>query len=210
MAGTGALNCRRSLLSGVTAERERTELAEFVRRRAGTVEAALVERDREALADAPGGPDAVVEGLFPDAFLAEHTDFPTFEAFLESAGAESVWALSRWLDWVLDWHVLGNTRFWSWEWMVNAAVELGREAAAVAPVRCRACGGRPVPATGSPVEEPGRVDETWLRFDCDCGRTGRVSVVRPEGEVRTTGDVAVVRSGGGPSRTASDVGERRE
>ena len=194
----------------MTVESDRAELAEFLCREAGTVEAALVERDREALADAPGGPDAVVECLFTDAFLAEHTEFPSFEAFLESAGAESVWALSRWLDWVLDWHVLGNTRFWSWEWIVNAAVELGREATAVAPVRCRACGGRPVPATGSPVEEPGRVDGTWLRFDCRCGGTGRVSVSYPDGEVRTTGDVAVVRSNGAPSRTASDVGERRE
>lgn len=177
----------------MTVEAARTELDGYVRRETGTVETALVERDRTGLADAPGGPDAVVEHLFTDAFVAEHTDFPSFDAFLESAGAESAWALSRWIDWVLDWHVLGNTRFWSWEWMVNAAVELARDAAAVGPVRCRTCGGRPVPATGSSVEEPGRVDETWVRFACDCGGTGRVSVARPGGEVRTAGDVAVAR-----------------
>ena len=73
--------------------------------------------------------------------------------------------------------------------MVNAAVELARDAATVGPVHCRACGGRPVPVTGSSVEEPGRVDETWVRFACDCGASGRVTTPRPAGEVRCDGDV---------------------
>ena len=193
-AATVALNCRRGVRPSVTAEAVRTELDDYVRREAGTVEAALLDRDRAGLADAPGGPDAVVEHLFTDAFVAEHAEFPSFDAFLESAGVDSVWTLSRWIDWVLDWHVLGNTRFWSWEWMVDAAVGLVVDAAAVGPIRCRACGGRPVPVTGSSVEEPGRIDETWIRFACDCDGIGRVSVARPDGEVRATGDVAVARS----------------
>ena len=167
-------------------------LADYLRREADAVETALVERDPEPIADGPGGPDAIVGHLFTDAFVAEHTDFPSFEAFLEHAGAGSVWTLARWIDWVLDWHVLGNTRFWSWEWMVNAAVELARDDASLGPVRCRVCGARPVPATGSSVEEPGRVDETWVRFACDCGASGRVSVPRPDGDPRCEGDVVVV------------------
>ena len=86
-------------------------LADYVRREADAVEAALVERDATGLVDAPRGPDTVAEYLFTDEFVVEHTDFPSFDAFLEHAGAESAWALSRWIDWVLDWHVLGNTQF---------------------------------------------------------------------------------------------------
>jgi len=190
----------------VTPEAEPAALADYVRREAAAVEAALVDRDRSGVADAPRGPDALVAHLFTEAFVAEHTDFPSFDAFLEAAGTDSVWALSGWIDWVLDWHVLGNTRFWSWEWMVNAAVELGRDAAALGPVRCRVCGGRPAPVTGSSVEEPGRIDETWIRFACDCGATGRLSAEPQEGDPRTSGDVVV---GGGTKlpRPAPEDGE---
>jgi hypothetical protein len=191
----------------VTTQGDRAVVVDYVGREAATVEAALADRDRAGLADAPGGPDAVVEALFTDAFVVEHTDFPSFDAFLDHAGTDSVWALSRWIDWVLDWHVLGNTRFWSWEWMVNAAVELAVESAAVGPVRCRVCGGRPVPVTGSPVEEPGRIDEAWIRFACDCGATGRVAVPRPDGDARATEDVAVARSRGGLPWPAPEDGE---
>ena len=212
MTGRESRRDRRTQLSpnrtaAVTSKADPTGLADYLRRQAGAVEAALVDRDRAGLADAPGGPTAVVDHLFSDAFLAEHTDFPTFEAFLGHAGADSVWALSRWIDWVLDWHVLGNTRFWSWEWMVNAAVELAADDAAVGPVRCRACGARPAPETGSSVEEPGRVDETWIRFACDCGATGRLSVARPDGEVRAAGDVAVAGADGALPRPVPEDGE---
>lgn len=175
----------------VTQEPDPAELDDYVAREAAAVEAALVDRDRSRLADAPGGPDAVVEHLFTDAFVGANTESTSFESFLETAGADSVWALSRWVDWVLDWHVLGNTRFWSWEWMVNAAVELARDAAWVGPVRCQ-CGGRPAPVTGSSVEEPGRVDETWLRFECDCGAEGRITLTRPDGDVLVEGDVTAI------------------
>ena len=175
----------------MTPEAEPVALADYVRREAAAVEAALVDRDRSDVADAPRGPDAVVAHLFTDAFVAEHTEFPAFDAFLVAAGADSVWALSDWIDWVLDWHVLGNTRFWSWEWMVNAAVELARDAATLGPVRCGVCGGHPAPVTGSSVEEPGRIDETWIRFACDCGAVGRLSAAPSEGNPRTGGDVVV-------------------
>ena len=206
-AGTAGLNPSRAPVPDVISEADRRELASYVRRQGDTVEGALVERDRAGLADAPVGPDAVVDHLFTDAFVAEHTDFPSLEAFLESAGAESLWDLSRWIDWVLDWHVLGNTRFWSWEWMVNAAVELGREAAGVGPVRCRGCDGFPVPVTGSAVEEPGRVDEVWIRFACDCGATGELTVPRPDGDPRADGEVALDVAERALPRPTSDDGE---
>jgi len=155
------------------------------------VEVALVAFDREALAALGVDPDAVVAAVFTPAFVDENTDFPDMEAFLAVAGAEEYWALEGWLDWVLDWHVLGNTRFWSWEWMVNAAVELARDAATLGPVRCGVCGGHPAPVTGSSVEEPGRIDETWIRFECDCGAVGRLSADPSEGNPRTGGDVVV-------------------
>jgi hypothetical protein len=205
-AGTAALNCRHGVGVCVTREVDSTELDGYLSREAGAVEAALVDRDRSRLADAPGGPDAVVEHLFTDAFVGANTDFPSFESFLEHAGTDSVWALSRWIDWVLDWHVLGNTRFWSWEWMVNAAVELARDAAGVGPARCQ-CGGRPVPVTGSAVEEPGRVDETWVRFACDCGGAGRITLTHPDGEVRTEGNVDSL---GPDERLLRPVAEDRE
>ena len=192
----------------VTQEAAPAELDDYLGREAEAVEAALVDRDRSRLADAPGGPDAVVEHLFTDAFVGANTAFPSFESFLDHAGADSVWALSRWIDWVLDWHVLGNTRFWSWEWMVNAAVELARDAARVGPVRCQ-CGGRPTPVTGSSVEEPGRVDETWVRFACGCGATGRVTQTHPNGEVRTEGDVTSLGQDERLPRPVAEGGEDR-
>ncbi len=206
-AATAGLNRSRVEPPSVTTSADPTTLADYVRSEADVVEAALVERDPTRLADAPGGPDTVVDHLFTDAFVVEHTDFPSLGAFLEHAGVESVWALAGWIDWVLDWHVLGNTRFWSWEWMTNAAVELARDAALVGPVRCRICDWRPDPVTGSSVEEPGRVDETWVRFACPCGATGRVSLPRPTGETRCDGDVAVVGSREALSRPPPDDGE---
>jgi hypothetical protein len=145
-----------------------------VRSNQDAVEDALVEFDREALRALGVEPDAVVDAVLTPAFMDANTDFPGLETFLDVAGAETVWALGDWLDWVLDWHVLGNTRFWSWEWMVHAGVAVRATAAAVGPVRC-VCGGRVVPVTASAVEEPGRAD-AWVEFRCaDCDRTGRAT-----------------------------------
>jgi hypothetical protein len=144
------------------------------------VERALVEFDAGALRDLGASPDAVVESLFTPAFVDANTDFPDFEAFLAAAGAGTVWDLGDWLDWVFDWHVLGNTRFWSWEWMVHAAVAVRARAAAVEPVHCT-CGGPVASVTASEVEEPGRADGNWVAFRCtDCGQRGR-AMVEPDG-----------------------------
>jgi len=151
-----------------------------------TVERALTDADPGALAD----PEGVVDSLFTDAFVREHTDFPDLEAFLDHAGVESVWAFDRWLDWVLDWHVLGNTRFWSWEWMVHAAVALRHDADRVGDLRCAACGKRVEAATGSAIEEPGRADEAWVDYRCPCRAGGRAEIREPDGGVRLSGQVA--------------------
>lgn len=151
-----------------------------VRANRDAVEEALADLDREALRNLGAEPDAVVSAVFTPAFLDANTDFPDLETFLDVTGAGTVWALGDWLDWVLDWHVLGNTRFWSWEWMVHAGVAVRATAAAVGPVRC-VCGGRVTPITASAVEEPGRADE-WVEFRCtDCDRTGRATR-SPDGE----------------------------
>lgn len=151
-----------------------------VRTNRETVEDALVGFDREALRNLGVEPDAVVDAVFTPAFLDANTDFPDLETFLDIAGAGTFWALGDWLDWVLDWHVLGNTRFWSWEWMVHAGVAVRATAAAVGPVRC-VCGGHVAPVTASAVEEPGRAD-AWVEFRCsDCDRTGRATR-SPDGE----------------------------
>jgi hypothetical protein len=156
-----------------------------------TVEQALREADPDRLAD----PESVVDTLFTDTFVREHTDFPDFEAFLDHAGVDDVWAFDRWLDWVLDWHVLGNTRFWSWEWMVHAAVALRADAERVGELRCGACGGPVDPVTGSAIEEPGRTDAAWVDYRCDCGAEGRAEIREPDGGVRLTGDVAWSEAG---------------
>lgn len=151
-----------------------------------TVEQALREADPDRLAH----PESVVDALFTDTFVGEHTDFPDLEAFLDHAGVESVWGFDRWLDWVLDWHVLGNTRFWSWEWMVHAAVALRRDADRVGDLRCAACGERVEPATGSAIEEPGRADAAWVDYRCACGAEGQADIREPDGGVRLSGEVA--------------------
>ena len=139
------------------------------------VETALVDFDREALADLGVDPDAVVATVFTPAFIDENTDFPDMQTLLEVAGAEGYWALEGWLDWVLDWHVLGNTRFWSWEWLVHAAVAVRATAAAVGPVRC-VCGGDVTPVTASDIEEPGRADGRWVDYRCEaCGDRSRAT-----------------------------------
>jgi hypothetical protein len=139
------------------------------------VETALVEFAPDLLRRLGVAPDAVVSDLFTPAFVAAATDFADFEEFLTVAGVESLWDLGRWLDWVLDWHVLGNTRFWSWEWMVHAAVVVQATAAEIGPVRCQ-CGGPVTPVTASDVEEPGRADGRWVEYRCTaCDATGRAS-----------------------------------
>jgi hypothetical protein len=139
------------------------------------VETALVEFDPDLLRRLGVAPDAVVSDLFTPTFVDSATDFEDLDEFLAVAGADSLWAFERWLDWVLDWHVLGNTRFWSWEWMVHAAVVVRATAAEVGPVRCR-CGGSVAPVTASGIEEPGRGDGRWVEYRCTaCGTTGRAS-----------------------------------
>jgi len=139
------------------------------------VETALVEFDPDLLRRLGVAPDAVVSDLFTPVFVDTATDFEDLDEFLSVAGADSLWALERWLDWVLDWHVLGNTRFWSWEWMVHAAVAVRARAAEIGPVRC-ACGGSVTPVTASDVEEPGRADGRWVEYRCTaCDATGRAS-----------------------------------
>ena len=151
-----------------------------------TVERALREADPGPLTD----PAAVVDSLFTDAFVRANTDFPDFDEFLDHAGVDSVWAFDRWLDWVLDWHVLGNTRFWSWEWMVHAAVALRADAERVGELRCVGCGAGVDPATGSAIEEPGRTDAAWVEYRCPCGASGRAEIREPDGGVRLSGEVA--------------------
>jgi hypothetical protein len=152
------------------------DVATVVRGHRDEVEAALVGFDRPGLRDLGLDPDATVEALFTPAFVDANTDFADLEAFLSVAGVDALWDLAGWLGWVLDWHVLGNTRFWSWEWMVHAAVAVRAAAAAVGPVRCP-CGGAVDPATGSAVEEPGRADGRWVAYRCgDCGATGRATL----------------------------------
>ena len=158
-----------------------------VRSNREAVRVALVERDREALAGV-ADPETVVEGLLTPAFFAANTDFPDLETFLEVAGAPSVWALGDWLDWVLDWHVLGNTRFWSWEWLAHAAVEVGAAAAAVGPVACADCGGPVGATTASAVETPGHADEPWVEFRCtECEAIGRATLPRGDGDAALDG-----------------------
>lgn len=169
---------------------------------AETVERALVDLDPSALAD----PEAVVGTLFTGTFVREHTDFPDFEVFLKHAGVDSVWALERWLDWVLDWHVLGNTRFWSWEWMAHAAVALHTDARRVGELRCAACGDPLDSVTGSAIEEPGRADAAWVDYRCDCGAEGRAEIREPDAGVRLTGEVAWSEEGLPAVRGDSDDG----
>jgi hypothetical protein len=139
------------------------------------IEAALTARDREALDGLAVDAETLVEELFPPAFVDANTDFPDLETFLDTAGAGTVWELAGWLDWVLDWHVLGNTRFWSWEWLVHAAVVVRAAAASAGPVRC-SCGGAVAPVTASDVEEPGRADDRWVEYRCGaCGGRGRMT-----------------------------------
>jgi hypothetical protein len=172
---------------------------------AATLERTLLEADPELLED----PDGVVDALFTDTFVREHTDFPDFESFLEHAGVEDVWGFERWLDWVLDWHVLGNTRFWSWEWMVHAAVALWVDAERVGGLRCAACDDPVDAATGSAIEEPGRTDAAWVEYRCTCGASGRAEIREPDGGVRLTGDVAWPDEGLPAVRAEGDAsGER--
>jgi hypothetical protein len=167
-----------------------SDLPAHVRAESETVETALVSLDREQLRARGFDPDAVVTHLFSDGFVAANTDFPSLAAFLEEAGVETVWGFERWLGWVLDWHVLGNTRFWSWEWMVHAAVALAADAARVGPVRCEACSGPVSAVTGSAIEEPGRADTAWVDYECACGASGRAEIREPEGGVRLSGSLA--------------------
>ncbi|MFB6207134.1 MAG: hypothetical protein ABEJ05_11485 [Haloglomus sp.] len=151
------------------------EVRGVVRTDRDRIERALVEFDREALCALGVDPDAVVGALFTPAFVDENTDFADLDELLSVAGAASVWDLAEWIDWVLDWHVLGNTRFWSWEWMVHAAVAARATAAAVGPVRCP-CGGPVVPIAAADAEEPGRADGRWVEYRCEvCGSTGRAT-----------------------------------
>ncbi len=180
---------------------------------AEAVERALVEGDPSLVED----PEAVVTSLFTETFVHEHTDFPDLAAFLEHAGVGSVWAFDRWLDWVLDWHVLGNTRFWSWEWMVHAAVALRSDAERVGELRCGACGESVDPVTGSAIEEPGRTDAAWVDYRCACGAEGCAEIREPDGGVRLTGDVAwseaglpAVRAEGGDGDASADTEAERE
>ncbi|WP_276261160.1 hypothetical protein [Haloglomus litoreum] len=162
------------------------EVGSLIRDHRESVETALVTVDREALRGLAATPEAVVSTLFTPAFIEETTDFPDLDAFLATAGAESVWDLGQWLDWVLDWHVLGNTRFWSWEWMVHAAVVTTATAEAVGPVNCD-CGGHVTPITASAVEEPGRGDGRWVEYRCGaCGATGRATRA-PDGTANLDG-----------------------
>ena len=149
------------------------------------IERALVDADPTCLS----APDEVVDTLFTDTFVSEHTDFPDLEAFLDHAGVDSVWAFKRWLDWVLDWHVLGNTRFWSWEWMVHAAVALQGDADRVGSVACNTCHELVEPVTGSSIEEPGRADAAWVDYRCGCGTVGHAEIREPDGGVRLSGQI---------------------
>jgi hypothetical protein len=56
-----------------------------------TVERALVDVDPSTLPD----PEVIVNALFTDTFVRSNTDFPDFEAFLEHAGVDHVWAFAR-------------------------------------------------------------------------------------------------------------------
>jgi hypothetical protein len=151
------------------------DVGSLIREHRERVEAALVAFEPGTLRGLGTTPEAVVSALFPPAFVDEATDFADLDEFLATAGAESVWDLGGWLDWVLDWHVLGNTRFWSWEWMVHAAVAARVTAEAVGPVTCD-CGGHVTPVTASAVEEPGRGDGRWVEYRCEaCGATGRAT-----------------------------------
>jgi len=169
-----------------------------------TVERALVDADPSSLPD----PEAVVDALFTDTFVRANTDFPDLEAFLEHAGVDHVWAFDRWLDWVLDWHVLGNTRFWSWEWMVHAAVALRADTERVGGLDCALCGERVEAATGSAIEEPGRADAAWVEYRCGCGASGRAEIREPDGGVRLSGDVVWPEEGLPAVRAEADEAER--
>jgi hypothetical protein len=150
-----------------------------------SIEQALINAESSCIAD----PEEVVDTLFTETFISKHTDFPDLDAFLDHAGVDSIWAFSRWLDWVLDWHVLGNTRFWSWEWMVHAAVALQGDADRVGPVACKLCAELMEPVTGSSIEEPGRADTAWVDYRCSCGAVGQAEIREPDGGVRLSGQL---------------------
>jgi hypothetical protein len=59
--------------------------------------------------------------LFPPAFMAEHTQFPTFEAMYEAAGVHSAEDFKSLPDPVREAHVRATTSFPSWLEMQHSA-----------------------------------------------------------------------------------------
>ena len=83
----------------------------------------MILRQMEATINVPGDPDITLEGLFPEQFMRENTEYDNFDSFLEESPCEYDPAadVSEILGPELDDFVLSHSDFGSWQQMRQQA-----------------------------------------------------------------------------------------